>query len=81
MKNLHSKTVAIDEISYVPNFFRKKDEPIFFLTVISSGNVFSTVVTSGNLFPTVITSGNLFPTVLGGGNVLPIVITRGSNCA
>ena len=54
----------IDDISDVPRFFRKKDEPLFFPTVISSGNVFSTVITSGNVFSTVITSGNVFPTVI-----------------
>ena len=46
----------IDDISDVPRFFRKKDEPLFFPTVISSGNVFPTVITSGNVFSTVITS-------------------------
>ena len=34
----------IDDISDVPHFFRKKDEPLFFPTVISSGNAFSTVI-------------------------------------
>ena len=54
----------IDDISDVPRFFRKKDEPLFFPTVISSGNVFSTVISGGNVFPTVITSGNVFSTVI-----------------
>ena len=52
-------------------FFWKKDEPLFFPTVISGRNVFSTVITSGNLFLTVITNGNVFPTV----------ITSRNNCA
>ena len=52
----------------MPRFFRKKDEPLFFSTVIARGNVFSKVKTSGNMFPTVITSGNVFPTVLTSGN-------------
>ena len=43
-------TWPIDDISDVPHFFRKKDELLFFPTVISAGNVFSTVITSGNLF-------------------------------
>ena len=59
----------IDDISDVPRFFRKKDEPLFFLTVISGGNMFPTVVTSRNLFPTVITSRNVFSTVITSGNV------------
>ena len=74
----------IDDISDVPCFFRKKDEPLFFPTVISSRNVFLTVrnrenvfltvISSGNLFPTVITSGNMFPTVKSSGNVFLTVI-------
>ena len=48
----------MDDISDGPRFFRKKDELLFFPTVISSGNVFSTVITNGNVFLTVITSGN-----------------------
>ena len=71
----------IDDISGVPRFFRKKDEPLFFPTVISGGNVFSTVTTSGNVFPTVKTSGNMFPTVITSGNVFPTVITSRNNCA
>ena len=71
----------IDDISNVPPFLRKKDEPLFFPTVISGGNVFSTVITSGNLLPTVITSRNVFPTVTTSGNVLPTVITSRNNCA
>ena len=75
----------IDNISDVPRFFRKKDKPLFFLTVISSENVFLTVITSGNLFPynkrervpTVITSGNVFPTVITSENVFPTIITIG----
>ena len=43
----------IDDISDVPRFLRKKDQPLFFRTVISSGNVFSTVITNWNMFPTV----------------------------
>ena len=70
-----SSTVAIDDISDVPRFFRKKDEPLFFPTVISSGNVFSTVITSGNVFSTVIISENVFPTVISGGNVFSTVIS------
>ena len=72
-------------------FLEKKDEPLFFLTVKSSGNVFSTVITSRNLFPTVITSRNMFPEVISSGNVFPTVIsgtnvfltfiTSGNNCA
>ena len=61
----------MDDISDGPRFFRKKDELLFFPTVISSGSMFSTVITNGNVFLTVITSGNLFPTV----------ITSGNNCA
>ena len=68
----------IDDISDVPRFFRKKDEPLFFPTVISSGNVFSTVIISRNVFSTVITSRNVFPTVITSGNVLPTVITSGN---
>ena len=68
----------IDDISYVSRFFRKKDEPLFFPTVISSGNVFPTVTTSGNLLPTVVTSRNLFPTVIPSRNVFPTVITSRS---
>ena len=71
----------IDDISNVPRFFRKKDEPLFFPTVISGGNVFSTVITSGNLFRTVITSRNVFPTVITSGNVFLTVITTRNNCA
>ena len=56
---------------HVPRFFRKKDEPLFFPTVISDGNVFSIIIISGNVFPTVITRGNMFPTVT----------TTGNNCA
>ena len=59
-------------------FLEKKDEPLFFLTVKSSGNVFSTVITSRNLFPTVITSRNMFPEVISSGNVFPTVITSGN---
>ena len=58
----------------VAHFFRKKDESLFFPTVISSGNVFSTVITSGNLFRTFITSGNLFPTVITSKNKFPFDI-------
>ena len=50
----------IDDISDLPRFFRKKDEPLFFPTVISSGNVFSIVITSGNVFSIVLTSGSVF---------------------
>ena len=56
-------------------FFWKKDEPLFFPTVISGRNVFSTVITSGNLFLTVITNGNVFPTVISDGNVFLTVIS------
>ena len=59
-------------------FFWKKDEPLFFPTVISSRNVFSTVITSGNLFLTVITNGNVFATVISDGKVFPTV-TSSSN--
>ena len=55
---------SIADISDVPRVFRKKDEPLFSLTVISRGNVFAALITSKNVFPTVITSGNVFPTVL-----------------
>ena len=65
----------------MPRFFRKKDEPLFFLTVISGGNVLSTVITSRNLFPTVVTSGDVFPTDITSGNVFPTVIISGNNCA
>ena len=78
----------IDDISDVPHFFRKKDEPLFFPTVISSWNVFLTVITSGNVFltviisrnvfSTVIISRNVFSTVISGGNVFPTVITSGN---
>ena len=68
----------IDDISDVPRLFRKKDEPLFLLTIISSGKVFSTVITSGNLFPTVITSGNVFLTVVSSGTVSPTVTTSGN---
>ena len=64
--------------SHVPRFFWKKDEPLFFLTVITSGNPFSTVITSGNVFPTVISSGNTFSTVITSGNLFPKVITSGN---
>ena len=68
----------IDDISDVPRFFRKKHEPLFFPTVISSGNVYSKVITSRNLFPTVITSGNVFPTVITSGNMFPTVTSGGN---
>ena len=56
-------------------FLRKKDEPLFFPTVISSGNAFSTVITNGNVFPTVTTVGNTFSLVTTVGNTFPLVIT------
>ena len=68
----------IDDISDVPRFFRYKEEPLFFRTVISSGNVFLTVITSGNLFPTVISGGNVFPTVITSGNLFLTVISGGN---
>ena len=61
----------IDDTSHVPRFFWKKDEPLVFPTVISSGNMFTTVITSGNPFPTVITSGNVFSTVIPSDNLFP----------
>ena len=63
----------INDISDVPRFFRKKDQPLFFPTAISGGNVFSTVITSGNLFPTVISSRNVFATVITSGKLFPTV--------
>ena len=68
----------VNDISDVPRFFREKDEPLFFRTVTSSGNVLSTVITSGNVFLTVITGGNVSPTVISGGNVFSTVITSGN---
>ena len=65
----------IDDISDVSRFFRKKDEPLFFPTVISSGNSFLKVITSRNLFPTVTTSGSKFLTVIISGKLFPTVIT------
>ena len=68
----------IDDISDVARLFRKKDDPLFFLTVITSGNVFPTVISSGNEFPTVITSRNVFSIVITSGKVFPTV-TSGEN--
>ena len=67
----------IDDISDVARLFRKKDDPLFFLTVITSGNVFPTVISSGNEFPTVKTSRNVFSIVITSGNVFLTVITSG----
>ena len=44
----------IDDISDVPRVFGKKDEPLFFRTLISSVNVFPIVITRRDVFPTVI---------------------------
>ena len=69
--NMQFTRWPIDDISDMPRFFRKKDEPLFFPTVISSGNVFWTVITGGNVFSTVITSGKVFPTVITSRNAFP----------
>ena len=78
MGEYRSVRSPIDDILDMACFSKKKDEPLFFPTVISSGNVLSTVITSVNLFSTVITSGNLFPTVISGWNVVLAFITSGN---
>ena len=62
-------------------FFLKNNEPLFFPTVLSSGNLFPTVITSGNVFPAVISGGNVFSKVTTSENVFPTTITYGNNCA
>ena len=64
MKKKQNVRWPIDDISDVPRFFCKKNEPLFFLTVISGGNVFPLVITVGNRFPLVITVGNTFPPLI-----------------
>ena len=48
----------LGDISDVAHFFSKKGDPLFFLTVITSGNVFLTVISGGNVFSTVISCEN-----------------------
>ena len=76
MGEYRSVRSPIDDILDMARFSKKKDEPLFFPTVIR--NVLSTVITSVNLFSTVITSGNLFPTVISGWNVVLAFITSGN---
>ena len=69
----------IDDISDVPRFFRKKYKPLFFLTVISSGNVFSIVITSRNVFPPLVNVRNTSPIVITVGNTLALLVTVGKS--
>ena len=71
-----SSTVAIDDISDVPRFFRKKDEPLFFPAVITSGNVFPTVISGENVVSTVITGRNVFLTVISSGKALRMHLNK-----
>ena len=69
----------IDDISDVPRFFGKKDEPLLFPTVTSSANVFPTVITIGEVFLTFTSGGNTFLLVITIENTFPLLITVRKN--